>query len=72
MMGTAKTARRKHEWMNTKLLQARQSETELDEEELIGNFCISLIATRKTAIELLQNFESAGIIKRVEGKITHG
>ena len=68
-MGTTQTRANKQIWMMNVIKANEINKTCVDEEKLIAEFCFSCLASRKNAIELLNQFEVAKRIIREDGKI---
>lgn len=68
-MGTAKTRAYKINWLFGHISAAMKKGVIIDKEKLIAAFCIDLASSRKTALEILKDFETTGKIKIIGNEI---
>jgi len=68
-MGTSKTAKAKHEFLDYVFYKAKEENRQLDYNSLITEFCIRFNSTAKTAKEYISLYKNIGRIKIVDNLI---
>lgn len=63
-MGTENSAQIKKDWFQARFNLAKEKQVSLDEEKVIAEFCLDCFSTRKTALQIIRNFEMTGRIIR--------
>lgn len=62
-MGTSKSAVEKINYFKVRFEAAKREGISIDKEQLIAQFIITQYSTRRKALEIINVFETAGIIK---------